>query len=337
MLDSRSILSKVLSTKVAFVSSRRVLHEAQVLYANGAILLRILESRLSNCALSFRWLMDYFGPRELEHLQLWPSKQKTSTNEWSNSEWFDSFFMLKASATTFAFPGWRITTILNAFNLGGDNVDSLGCQEPLRQKTWSDEDLCARATGAAPGIKSIWNSTWRTGGRLVVSSVIGGILSIEARDIDTKLLSAPESNNALAKLPFLPGVWTTLLILEARIASRWLAFVSVVFGKASNKSVFSGVGRLSSEEFYAFYSATSGWAYVFHQDKASSVKVPVANVTLFSSAQLLRENTDSVRSNQRMGPIAPSVPLKYKVFAIATACASRAVATLSATSCLMAA
>ncbi|GKC94836.1 hypothetical protein Tco_1160278, partial [Tanacetum coccineum] len=41
-----------------------------------------------------------------------------------------------------------------------------------------------------------------------------------------------------------------------------------------------------------------GWAYAFHQDKASSVKVPVANVTLFSLVQLLRENTDSVHSNQ---------------------------------------
>ncbi|GJR03556.1 hypothetical protein Tco_0526540 [Tanacetum coccineum] len=35
------------------------------------------------------------------------------------------------------------------------------------------------------------------------------------------------------------------------------------------------------------------WACAFHQDKASSVKVPVANVTLFSLAHLLRENTDS--------------------------------------------
>ncbi|GJZ04367.1 ribosomal protein L2, partial [Tanacetum coccineum] len=35
------------------------------------------------------------------------------------------------------------------------------------------------------------------------------------------------------------------------------------------------------------------WAYAFHQDKASSVRVPVANVTLSSSAHLLRENTDS--------------------------------------------
>nr|GFA28978.1 hypothetical protein [Tanacetum cinerariifolium] len=39
-------------------------------------------------------------------------------------------------------------------------------------------------------------------------------------------------------------------------------------------------------------------AYGFHQDKASLVRVPVANVTLSSSAHLLRENTDSVRSKQ---------------------------------------
>ncbi|GJW02726.1 hypothetical protein Tco_1561582 [Tanacetum coccineum] len=39
--------------------------------------------------------------------------------------------------------------------------------------------------------------------------------------------------------------------------------------------------------------ASISWACAFHQDKASSVKVPVANVTLSSSAHLLRENTDS--------------------------------------------
>ncbi|GJT64407.1 hypothetical protein Tco_1015887 [Tanacetum coccineum] len=36
-----------------------------------------------------------------------------------------------------------------------------------------------------------------------------------------------------------------------------------------------------------------GLAYAFHQDKASSVRVLVANVTLSSLAHLLRENTDS--------------------------------------------
>nr|GEV99346.1 hypothetical protein [Tanacetum cinerariifolium] len=75
----------------------------------------------------------------------------------------------------------------------------------------------------------------------------------------------------------------------------------------------------------------------FHQDKASSVRVPVANFTMQSSVQLLLENTNSVRLNQHMSLTTPSVPFKLKVFAMLAACASRAVATLSATSFLMAA
>ncbi|GKF32722.1 hypothetical protein Tco_0102520 [Tanacetum coccineum] len=55
-----------------------------------------------------------------------------------------------------------------------------------------------------------------------------------------------------------------------------------------------------------------GWANEFHHDKASSVRVPVANFTLQSSIQLLQRNTDSVRSNQQMRPTTPSVPLKLK-------------------------
>ncbi|GJS61176.1 hypothetical protein Tco_0655960 [Tanacetum coccineum] len=39
------------------------------------------------------------------------------------------------------------------------------------------------------------------------------------------------------------------------------------------------------------------WAKEFHQDRASSVNVPVANFTLQSSVQLLQENADSVLSN----------------------------------------
>ncbi|GJU11804.1 hypothetical protein Tco_1134200 [Tanacetum coccineum] len=54
-------------------------------------------------------------------------------------------------------------------------------------------------------------------------------------------------------------------------------------------------------------STPIGWAYAFHQDKSSSFRVPVANVTLFSSPHLLRENTDLVRSNQRIRPTAPYV------------------------------
>ncbi|GJV82596.1 hypothetical protein Tco_1522494 [Tanacetum coccineum] len=74
-----------------------------------------------------------------------------------------------------------------------------------------------------------------------------------------------------------------------------------------------------------------GWAYAFHQDNASSVRVPIANVTLFSSAHLLRENTDSVRFQS--GPV---FLLGLLAFAIVAACAFRAVVTLSATSFLMA-
>ncbi|GJT27902.1 hypothetical protein Tco_0908177 [Tanacetum coccineum] len=55
-----------------------------------------------------------------------------------------------------------------------------------------------------------------------------------------------------------------------------------------------------SEGIILACSILIGWAYAFHQDKASLVRVPVANVTLTSLAHLLRENTDSVRSNQRM-------------------------------------
>ncbi|GJX15745.1 hypothetical protein Tco_0216577 [Tanacetum coccineum] len=58
------------------------------------------------------------------------------------------------------------------------------------------------------------------------------------------------------------------------------------------------------------FEALKSWAYAFHQDKASSVRVPVANVTLSSSTHLLRENTDSVRSNQRMRPTAPFRTIK---------------------------
>ncbi|GJS57141.1 hypothetical protein Tco_0651925 [Tanacetum coccineum] len=44
----------------------------------------------------------------------------------------------------------------------------LGNTSSLTPQLVNEPDLktnCARATGAAPGIKSIWNSTWRIGGR----------------------------------------------------------------------------------------------------------------------------------------------------------------------------
>nr|GFB45269.1 hypothetical protein [Tanacetum cinerariifolium] len=59
----------------------------------------------------------------------------------------------------------------------------------------------------------------------VVSSVIGGILSIEARDMNTKLLSAPELNNTLARCWFRRNV---------PIASGGWPFVSAVPGQMTH-------------------------------------------------------------------------------------------------------
>ncbi|GKF26682.1 hypothetical protein Tco_0082576 [Tanacetum coccineum] len=80
-----------------------------------------------------------------------------------------------------------------------------------------------------------------------------------------------------------------------------------------------------------------GWAYAFHQDNASSVRVPVANVTLFSLAHLLQENTDSFPVFATGVPLGPVFLLGLLVPSIFVACASRAAVTLSATSFLMAA
>nr|GEU64379.1 hypothetical protein [Tanacetum cinerariifolium] len=186
----------------------------------------------------------------------------------------------------------------------------------------------------------------------VVSSVIGGILSIEARDMDTKLLSALESNNTLTRCWFRRNIpvtkfefWHDKLSILVVDCSQWLGTVSSI------PTVLSWGGSIRPEGFWpsilllmviivtvAIVVAVvlvivdtiigivvivvrapsiiklafmiTGWAYAFHKDKASSVRVPVANVTFFSSAQLLRENTNSVRSNQRMSPTAPSVPMR---------------------------
>ncbi|GKB07813.1 hypothetical protein Tco_0836097, partial [Tanacetum coccineum] len=79
------------------------------------------------------------------------------------------------------------------------------------------------------------------------------------------------------------------------------------------------------------------WAYAFHQDKASSVRVLVANVTLFSLAHLLRENTDSFPVFTTGVQVGPVFLFGLLVLAIVAACASRVAVTLSATSFLMAA
>nr|GEW85901.1 hypothetical protein [Tanacetum cinerariifolium] len=75
----------------------------------------------------------------------------------------------------------------------------------------------------------------------VVSSVIGGILSIKARDMDTKLLSAPESNNTLAKCWFRRNVsvtifrsWHDKLLTLVTDFFQWLAFYFYSSGQTTH-------------------------------------------------------------------------------------------------------
>nr|GEV88318.1 hypothetical protein [Tanacetum cinerariifolium] len=67
-----------------------------------------------------------------------------------------------------------------------------------------------------------------------------------------------------------------------------------------------------------------GWAYAFHQDKASLVRVPVANVNLSSSSQLLHENIDSFPLFAAGVSLNPRFLLGFSVFAMVAASASRA-------------
>nr|GEX17053.1 hypothetical protein [Tanacetum cinerariifolium] len=69
-----------------------------------------------------------------------------------------------------------------------------------------------------------------------------------------------------------------------------------------------------------------GWAYAFHQDKASLVIVPVANVTLSSLAHLLRENTNSFSLFATGVSLDPGFLLGLSIFAMVASSASRAAA-----------
>ncbi|GJU20462.1 hypothetical protein Tco_1153804 [Tanacetum coccineum] len=92
----------------------------------------------------------------------------------------------------------------------------------------------------------------------VVSSVIDGILSIEARDMDTKLLSAPESNNTLVASsgwPFVsvvPGQ-ITYLVSSLTLDSTGSCVMQGTFliqGKASSiPTIFSWDGSISPDSF----------------------------------------------------------------------------------------
>ncbi|GJU33225.1 hypothetical protein Tco_1176814 [Tanacetum coccineum] len=109
------------------------------------------------------------------------------------------------------------------------------------------------------------------------------------------LMGAPFTQGTIPIIPirgsispegFLPSILLlVVIIVTVVIVAVILVVVVIVIVGVVIVVVFIGI------------VVVGGWAYAFHQDRASSVKVPVANATLFSSAQLLRENTDSVRSN----------------------------------------
>nr|GEZ42945.1 hypothetical protein [Tanacetum cinerariifolium] len=107
----------------------------------------------------------------------------------------------------------------------------------------------------------------------------------------------------------LPSILLLVVIMVA-VVIVVVTFILVVVVVVKVVIAIIGVVVVVGDVILLACSIPIGWVYAFHQDKASSVRVPIANVTLFSSAQLLREHTNSVRSNQRMRSTALSVPLK---------------------------
>ncbi|GJZ81977.1 reverse transcriptase domain-containing protein [Tanacetum coccineum] len=117
----------------------------------------------------------------------------------------------------------------------------------------------------------------------------GRLLLVGASFTQRKVSSIPTIfswGNSISPDGFLPSILLLVMIIVAVVIVVVTVVLVVVIGE--------------------------GWENEFHQDKASSVRVLVANFTLQSSVQFLRENTDSVHLNQRMRPTSPSVPLKLK-------------------------
>ncbi|GKC74120.1 hypothetical protein Tco_1120003 [Tanacetum coccineum] len=79
--------------------------------------------------------------------------------------------------------------------------------------------------------------------------VMGGIFSIEARDMDTKLLSAPESNNTLARfLGQMAHLVASITLDSARSYVMQSAFLTQRM-VSSKPIVFSWGGSISPEGF----------------------------------------------------------------------------------------
>ncbi|GJX31004.1 hypothetical protein Tco_0240859 [Tanacetum coccineum] len=104
---------------------------------------------------------------------------------------------------------------------------------------------------------------------------------------------------------FLPPI-LLLVVIIATVVVTVVVVVAVGGVPSILKLSFMVIGFL----YRIASSIPIDWVNEFHQNKASSMSILIANFTLFFSAHLLRENTDLVCLNQRMRPTAPSVPLK---------------------------
>ncbi|GJR72756.1 hypothetical protein Tco_0085121 [Tanacetum coccineum] len=99
---------------------------------------------------------------------------------------------------------------------------------------------------------------------------------------------------------FLPSI-LLLVVIIVMVVIVVVILIVIVVAIVGVVVVVVGVSSILKLSFVII-----GLAYAFHQDKASSVRVLVANVTLSSLAHLLRENTDS---NQ---PVLPKLQQYYQ-------------------------
>ncbi|GJT08971.1 putative reverse transcriptase domain-containing protein [Tanacetum coccineum] len=90
-------------------------------------------------------------------------------------------------------------------------------------------------------------------------------------------------------------VVTVVLVVVVVEGFEAVIFPSILLGNPPMKASmsFSVFGIMFRHKIANSWNLLM-FGYAFHQDKASSVRVPVANVTLFSLAHLLQENTNSV-------------------------------------------
>nr|GEV57122.1 hypothetical protein [Tanacetum cinerariifolium] len=151
----------------------------------------------------------------------------------------------------------------------------------------------ARATGAAPGIKSIWNSTWRTGGRpgsssgktsrnflTTVSSQMTHLVASITLDSARSCVmqSAFLTQGTVSSIPTVlswggsirpkgirPSILplTVIIVAVAIVVAIVLVVVAVIIGII----VLVGVPSIIKLSF-----VITGWVYAFHQDMASTVR-----------------------------------------------------------------